>query len=243
MLLSMERRSTPLSRSGPYSLMLLAAVVLLLSVSPAGILLIVEVLGLGPIDASQADHLGRSLLGLGATFVIASILWLVRINRLDARRRAFATQLAQVAERIGGRVARAPHGLRCWADAGVLGLLQVDLTFGEEEGVRLLLGSPAPLPLLVLRRTPEDHPAPWEPVLRGMEWDMRAPSGERLRRVVRDDGLATALDVLFQGHAARYARHDHSGVEVEVSGVAPGQLVASVEAAFAVASRLARLNI
>ena len=227
------------SRSGSYSLMLVAAVLLLLSVSPGALELL---LGSWLRGSKDLDLASRIFLGIGAVLVIISLVWVLRIGRMDTWRRVLLGELSQVAERVGGRVEEVSGGLRCWADGGLLGLLRLDLTLERPALLRLTLGSPGASPLLVLRPALGRLPTEWEPAAQGQGWELRAAPGTQGRRIADEPALEAALDRLFSAHGARLVRHDHGGVEVELELQTGRELEGAVEAAFAAAARLAHLN-
>jgi hypothetical protein len=230
------------SRAGPYSLLLAAAVALLLAGQPGLLSGVDRVFELGVLTRERAGPLVRVLLLTGSATLLLGLWWLVRVHGAEARRAAYRRAFATLAQRIGGEVSSSGDRLRCWLEEGPVGRFQVDLTLDTAPGLRLLVAAPAVSALLVRRRDGHRGDLGWEPVAQGAGWELRAAGQDRVRRVGEDPSLAEALDDLFGSPASRSVRHDHLGVAVDLREVAPDELVPSVERAYAVAVRLADLN-
>jgi len=230
------------SRAGPYSLLLVAAVALLVAGQPGLLSGIDRVFELGLLTRQRAGPFVRVLLLTGSATLILGLWWLVRVHGAEARRAAYRQAFVTLAQRIGGEVSSDGDRLRCWLEEGPVGRFQVDLTLRSDPGLRLVVAAPAVSPLLVRRREGERGDLGWEPVAQGGGWELRAAGADRVRRVGEDPSLSESLDLLFGSPASRSVRHDHLGVAVHISEVPPDELVPAVERAYAVAVRLAALN-
>lgn len=231
-----------MSRAGPYSLLLLAALALLLAGEPALLSGVDRVFELGLLSRHRAGPLVRVLLLSGSSTLLLGLWWLVRVHGAETRRAAYRAAVVALAKRIGGEASASGDRLWCWLEGGPGGRFQVDLTLRPEPGLRLVVSAPAVSPLLVRRREGDRGDLGWEPIARGQGWELRASGADRIRRVGEDPALSEALDSLFGSSASQTVRHDHLGVAVHIRDVNPDEVVPSVERAYAVAARLADLN-
>lgn len=231
-----------MSRAGPYAVLLLSAVALLLAAQPALLSGLDQTFDLGLLTAHRLPAVIQVLLLSGSALLILGLLWLVRVAGAESRRAAYIAAVGRLAERVGGQVSADAGFVRCRVDDAPGGRLQVDLDLSSDAGLRLVVGRPAQRALLVRRRGGGSGGLRWEPVAQGQAWEIRAGSADRIRRLGEDASLGAALDALFDAPAAQTVRHDHLGIAVQLAAVAPAEVEATVERAYAVAARLATLN-
>ena len=230
-----------MSRSGPYALLLLAALAFLVSTRPDGwggalVAVGVEVDGAWLRAASRIALLG------GAFLVPLGLLWLVRIERASARWRSYAVAMEGVAQRLGASLASSSEHLSCAMEVAGLGDLKMALSLRGRSSLVLGLAAPARGAVLVRRRAAVALERSWAPVAAGLEWELRSTAPERVGALPRNAALSGALDALYALAIPCAIRHDHAGLRVELADLPAEKVEDAVERSYAVVALLTQLN-
>ncbi len=230
-------------RIGPYVLMTLAGIMLLLAITPALREPLLELGGLRAAEASGAFRSFAFFVPVGCGLMIFGVSWLWRIGRLERGWFAFRDALTPLAERGRGQVRLDyPHHIRLEVpgSTGVSYLFEV-VPQGRV-GVWGTAGREARTPLAVVPDDQLGFAAKWPIVLSGRGWSLRSPRPERMLRLSEDAPLQAALDLLFRSPGLVLIRHDERGIQLQRALVEADFLPREVERSVEVFEHLIRLN-
>lgn len=228
-----------MSRSGPFALLLLAGVLLLLAVSPEWQAALVQ--SVRPGAAPPGDGLAGALILLGGGLICLGLTGLVRVARIESAWMRFRTALAPIAaERGVDVIIDYPHAL--WVTVPVDSLaapLDLRLSPQENPGVDVVCPVTLRFPVVVL-------PAglavrlghQWSPVAAGPGWRAWSANAERTWRLGQDERLAAQLTAFFAIPGARGVRLAGEGLEVRAALPAHARVEEVGRAALAVAEAL-----